>query len=240
MRKIIIKASENTKCTDGMPDMGKNRLIRPESHDTASIGIGAMIVFIAMVLVAGIAASVLIQTSTRLEAQAMTTGTQTVGEVAGGLTVTDVVGHVNGDIDALGITIRCRAGSPNIDLNHSTIIMTDSSLKVVLRYNYSNPFHYNSTVSTTDASIFGFSYSNLSNERYGIIVASDPDSSLSRFTPVINAGDKIILMVNADACFNKIGERTEVFGYIFPEFGSPAVISFNAPKLFTGTIEDLQ
>ena len=53
--------------------------------DVGAIGIGAMIVFIAMVLVAGIAASVLVQTSTRLESQAMKTGSDTIEEVATGV-----------------------------------------------------------------------------------------------------------------------------------------------------------
>ncbi len=61
-----------------------------KADDIGDMGIGAMIVFIAMVLVAGIAASVLIQTANRLEIQAMTTGQETIGEVSTGLGVTAI------------------------------------------------------------------------------------------------------------------------------------------------------
>ena len=55
----------------------------------ASIGIGAMIVFIAMVLVAGIAASVIIQTMNSMEQQAMRAGQETTEEVSTGISVFD-------------------------------------------------------------------------------------------------------------------------------------------------------
>ena len=61
--------------------------------DVGSIGIGAMIVFIAMVLVAGIAASVLVQTANKLEMQAMETGSETTAEVATGIRVVDIEGE---------------------------------------------------------------------------------------------------------------------------------------------------
>ena len=70
------------------------KLFKKFKHDNhGAIGIGAMIVFIAMVLVAGIAASVLIQTSGRLETQAMQSGAETVSEVATGIQVESVLGY---------------------------------------------------------------------------------------------------------------------------------------------------
>jgi len=208
--------------------------------DVGSIGIGAMIVFIAMVLVAGIAASVLIQTSTTLESQAMATGQQTTNEVAGGIAVFDIEGHVDTDIDGLAITVRPRAGSPDIDLNNTIVLLSDGSTKVLLTYDYADANHFNSSVNASDGSVFGFKYTDLTNEEFGILVLEDADSSCQRYTPVINTGDKVMLFVDTEACFSKIQERTDVFGYIYPEHGSPGVISFRTPSSYSDTIYDLQ
>ena len=213
-------------------------------NESASIGIGAMIVFIAMVLVAGIAASVLIQTSTTLESQALSTGRETTDEVSGGIAVFDIEGHVATDIDAISITVRTRAGSPDIDLNETIILLSDGSTKVLLMYDYSdvNDGHFNSSVGSDDGDVFGVNYSDLTNEEFGILVLKDPDSSMSRYTPVINRGDKAMLFVDTSDCFGGtgIGERTEVFGYIYPEHGSPGVISFRTPASYSDTVYDLQ
>ena len=210
--------------------------------DVGSIGIGAMIVFIAMVLVAGIAASVLIQTSTTLESQAMATGSETTDEVAGGIAVFDVEGHVTTDIDALAITIRARAGSPNIDLNETILLLTDGTDKILLQYDYTNANHFNSTVDASDGSVFGFSYSDLTTEQFGILVLEDADSSLTRFNPVLDRGDKVMIIVNAVACFGGAGivERADVYGWIYPEHGSPGVIAFQTPASYSVSVYDLQ
>ena len=213
---------------------------RMNRKNVGAIGIGAMIVFIAMVLVAGIAASVLIQTSTKLETQALATGAETTEEVSGGIAVDDITGHVDTDIDMLAITVRVRAGSPDIDLNHTILELSNGSKKVILSYDYTDAHHFNSSVDS-DADLFGTgNISDLTNEEFGIIVLSDPDSSLSRFNPVINEGDKVALTVDADACFNKIGERTDVLGMVIPEIGSPGMISFTTPSSYPDTVYDLQ
>jgi len=213
-----------------------------KKNDHASIGIGAMIVFIAMVLVAGIAASVLIQTSTTLESQAMATGAQTTQEVAGGIAVFDIEGQVYTDIDGLAITVRPRAGSPNIDLNETAIILSDGSKKVLLTYDFADTAHFNATVNAADGSVFGFKYNDLTTEEFGILVLEDADGSCLRFTPVINTGDKVMLFCNTSNCFGGTGilERSDVFGWIYPEHGSPGVISFRTPSSYSDTVYDLQ
>jgi flagellin FlaB len=212
--------------------------------DVGAIGVGAMIVFISMVLVAGIAASVLIQTSTVLESQAMATGQETTDEISGGINVYDVGGHVSTDIDALAITVCTRAGSPGIDLNETVIMLSDGTTETLLFYDYADPAdgHYNDSVDSGDGDVFGVNYSDLENEEFGILVLEDADGSLSRYAPVINAGDKVVLYIDTIACFggDGIAERTDVFGWVYPEYGSPGVISFRTPASYTDTLYDLQ
>jgi flagellin FlaB len=199
-----------------------------------------MIVFIAMVLVAGIAASVLIQTSTRLESQAMTTGAETTEEVSGGISVEDIVGHVATDIDMLAITVRVRAGSPDMDLNHTVIEIHNGSVKALLSYDYADAAHFNSSVDA-DANLFNTgSISTLTNEEFGIIVLEDPDSSVTQYNPVINRGDLVVLTIDTNAIFGEIAERTDVAGMIMPEIGAPGMIAFTTPASYTDTVYDLQ
>jgi len=205
--------------------------------NVGAIGIGAMIVFIAMVLVAGIAASVLIQTSSKLETQAMATGEQTRREVATGIAVYDVEGHVDTDIDKLVIMVRPRAGSEPIDLSTAVLELSDSSSKRILTYD-STQF----AASPATGGIFSTNvFNGLSASEFGIIELADADGSCNPSTPVINFGDKVLLTVNATATFgSQIAERTEIWGRVVPEEGAPGIISFTTPAAYTDTVYDLQ
>jgi flagellin FlaB len=216
-----------------------------KDRDVGAIGIGAMIVFISMVLVAGIAASVLIQTSGQLETQAMRSGQETVAEVSTGIAVIDIVGKKNTDLQYLGVTVRTRAGAPDIDLNETIIIITDGVMKAVLIYDgWTDATHYNSSVDSNDGQIFGTgTWSDLTYEEYGIIVLNDIDGSCTQTNPIINNGDKVVLTIRCDsggAFDREIPERTEVFGQVVPEVGSAGVISFTTPSAYNEAIFDLQ
>jgi len=216
-----------------------------KERDVGAIGIGAMIVFIAMVLVAGIAASVLIQTSGKLEMQAMKSGQETIAEVSSGISVFDIVGKKSTDLKYIGITVRARAGAPNIDLNETIIILSDGTTKCVLLYNgWTDATHYNSSVDTDDAQLFGTgTWSDLTNEEFGIVVLQDVDNSCLQTNPIINEGDKVVLTIRCDsgAAFGReLPERTDVFGHVVPEVGSSGVISFTTPSAYNDVIFDLQ
>jgi flagellin FlaB len=222
--------------------------------DVGSIGIGAMIVFIAMVLVAGIAASVLIQTSNRLEMQAMKTGQDTIEEVSTGIAVFDIEGKRGTDLRDIAIVVRPRAGSSEIDLNETVILISDGTTKALLTYyGWNDANLYNSSVNAS-GQLFApitaapwtagtLAWANLTNDYFGIIVLNDPDGSCTQTNPVINNGDKVALCINASVglLFNReIPERTEIYGRVIPEFGSPGIISFTTPSTYPDIIYDLQ
>ena len=201
-----------------------------------AIGIGAMIVFIAMVLVAGIAASVLIQTSSKLQRQAMTTGQETIGEVSTGLKVYAVEGHVSGTtIDKMVIIVTPRAGSGPIDLNTAIIQLSNSTIKCIMSLDTTN-----FATSPASTGLFNTSAFSLSANEFGVIVLEDEDGSCTSSTPVINKGDKVALTVNATAAFGGLSPRTYVWGTIMPEQGAPGIISFTTPATYVYDVYQLQ
>jgi len=214
----------------------------------ASIGIGAIIVFIALVLVAGIAASVIIQTSSTLESQTMATGSETTEEVGAGIAVYAIEGYAasGSDISKLAIMVRPRAGTDSIDISRCLIELSNTDRKVILNYStsyYSKPSGldniFAATVFPDDEYAFG-NASNTDGTQFGILVMEDADGSVLQNTPLINRGDKVCLCINTTGCLNNIGERSDMWGMVIPEIGSPANIEFRTPSTYANTVMELQ
>jgi len=215
--------------------MNKLRVLKEK--DVGAIGIGAMIVFIAMVLVAGIAASVLIQTSGRLETQAMKSGAETISEVATGIQVDSILGYnISGAVQRLAIEIRPRAGSKEVDLSETVVELSDSSTKNL--FTYGNNF---TDTGDIDGDIFTVTfYPNVTGVVFGIIVLEDADDSITSPNPIINSGDHVLLTINITAAFGNFGTRVDVNGQVIPEEGSPGVISFTTPAAYNTAVVELQ
>ena len=61
-----------------------------KEDEIGSIGIGAMIVFIALILVAAVASAVIIQTGEKLQQNAQQTGSDTQQEISGKISVNSI------------------------------------------------------------------------------------------------------------------------------------------------------
>ena len=206
------------------------------SDENAAIGIGTLIIFIAMILVAGMAASVIIQTMNTLQQQAMETGEQTTRDVATGLRVTQVSGYSNGSsITQLAIFVKPTAGSDDIDLSYAYLSLSDTSKQVILNYTSKC---FSSSVSN---GLFGtINSSNLSATTFGVMVVRDADGSCTSSNPSINNDDLVVLLVNTTKCFSGISTRTTVSGSVIPEHGISGVIRFSTPSAYVDTIIELQ
>ena len=85
--------------------------LEQENDTWGAIGIGAMIVFISLILVAAVASAVIIQTAEKLQQNAQTAGDDTSDELSGKLTI--MQGFVDANDDYV-LYVRLAAGSDNI------------------------------------------------------------------------------------------------------------------------------
>lgn len=214
--------------------------IKSLKDEKGQVGIGTMIVFIAMVLVAAVAAAVLTQTSGYLQQRAMSVGRETTEEVSTGVKITGVEGRTNGTtsdaiISELAVFIRTNTGGTSIDLKQTLLKLSDGENQAV--------YVFNSTANITNAADTGVrqkfnstevtAWDGATNSTFGLLILQDYDDSLEGTNPTLNRGDRAALLVNTTKTFGGIESRGEITGSVVPEIGTEGVIKFNTPTAFT-------
>jgi archaeal flagellin FlaB len=186
----------------------------------AEMGMGTLIIFIAMILVAAVAAAVLITTTGSLQNKALDTGRSTTQEVGTSLQVIEIYAENGNDttLENFTVTLKLSAGSDPI--RFSDLLMT------LALSNVSSDFQYdvqadcaagNATVGTS----YGISYA-----------ITGPDNQAGYLT----RGDVVRLCFNS---IREVGESELIRLSIIPKVGTPVLIQTTTPDLILRTRETL-
>jgi flagellin FlaB len=187
--------------------MKANRNYKMTRDDRAEVGVGTLIVFIAMVLVAAVAAAVLINTSGTLQERAQATGKEATQEVSSNLKVASIYGERNstGSADHLEIIkvyVELSAGAKPMDLTELIIRYSDGA---------------NAPVNLVHAAAPG-------NAEF------DPSWIRGLGTgDVMQSGDLVELTFWVE---NAIEPRTDIEILLIPEFGTPVPANFKTPATY--------
>lgn len=160
-------------------------------NDRGQVGIGTLIVFIAMVLVAAIAAGVLINTAGLLQSQAEATGQETSEQVSDRVQVVTVIGEATEDeITDLELTVRRGAGSNDINLEQAVIQVFANGTSATLTFDDAEP-----TATTFNITSINSDGNTLS----GTEERARLDVSLDEIGGNISSGETVILEVTTAA-----------------------------------------
>jgi len=209
--------------------------------EEADMGVGTMIVFIAMVLVAGVAASVLINVANDLQQQAQNTASQAIANVATGFIVHSVVGDrgssTNETITFLEITVSLQAGSPNIAMENVIIDISDESNTATLTFSTTTTWMKQWNAKTSTFSTY------LKNSAAATTYTADElrDPSSTFYTPssdtdnpdfVVSQGVLLKIYIDAADASVTISPQNTVSLTLSPQNGAPTHEVFTAPESF--------
>lgn len=198
--------------------------------EEAEMGVGTLIVFIAMILVAAVAATVLITTAFKMQQQAEHTGNIAMADVATGFKVLNVAGSRDNPNDNWGDTyiletvmlkLGLLAGSPDINVSDVIIEITDGNIDVTLNW--------------VDVGV-GENYSGKASDKQYTTeplrdMAPVNDSVIwSMMTP----GDVSLMYIDANATGLRLTTQTTCHVKIIPKHGIPTLESFSTPAVYSG------
>lgn len=196
-------------------------------NSKAEMGVGTLIIFIAMLLVAAVAAGVLLQTASSLQQKALLTGQQTKGEISTNARVIEVsaVDGSDSSVENFSMQMKLSAGSDPIKFDEITLTFSTDNTTVTLTH--LPPF--NSTiycgVSTTDP-----------------VLCIGTVGSIGNFTVeyLINGSNHVAgNMVRGDvvrlywAAASSIGEDDHIRINFIPKIGSATLVEFNTPDVMS-------
>jgi flagellin FlaB len=181
----------------------------------AEMGVGTMIIFIAMVLVAAVAASVLISTANKVREQAQNTGDQAINNVASGFVVQDVTGTVDtgtyATITDLSIQMRLQAGSPNMNMDLVSIQFVSGTVNEQLAF----------------AEAFNATY--VDTSYYAATTTAQVTGTWAASNHVVQQGDMITVHISGLALSYSAAATIK----IVPAYGSSTLISFVTPSYYS-------
>jgi len=194
-------------------------MAKPKGHNRGLMGVGTLIIFIAIILVAAVAAVVLISVAGSLQQRALLTGGQTEEGVSTGAEIYSVMaldaGDGSHDVENFEVLMRLQPGSSTINLNNSVITLDTATTTQNLDYNGTGT----AAVSETDIWIAEYVKQGPDYEE-GYLARGDVVKA--RFTTT-----------------NSIGENEEVRIKFIPRVGTITPVEFVTPDVMTDTRESL-
>ncbi len=197
--------------------------------EKGEMGVGTLIIFIAMIIVAAVAATVLIQTAYQLQQQAEETGNIAIQDVATGFKII----HIGGDVDlkasppkltAIEIKVGLLAGSPAIDIKNVLIELSDGTTDATLNYTSVDIIKNGTTWGKTT---------------FTAQILRDMPPENWNTQQVVTQGDIVKLLINASAVGLNLTPQSQVTLQIIPKHGVPTYAQFMVPATLTTKYVDL-
>ena len=190
-----------------------------DAEERGQVGIGTLIIFIAMVLVAAVAAGVLVNTSGLLQSQAQDTGADAQAQVSNQIDVVSATGveagaNGNTDVETIELIVKKSPGSDPIDLSEASIQYTSDGASETLEYE------------ATSGDLDGTNFVSTSVKDAGS--TSNPSEVLDE------NGDRVKLRIDVEAVEGGLGQGSEARLTIVDQSGASTVYGVNVPDVITG------